>query len=52
MTIIFECSRPASGPFYYKSRIIRRAGFLWFAVAVLRVPFPEFATTSYNWRTE
>ena len=51
MTIIIECSRPAVWrPGIYRSRVIVRAWFGWFAICWLRIPFPEFATTAYDWR--
>ncbi len=50
MTVFFECSRPASGPFWYRSRTMYRLGFAWFAIGILRVSFHEFATTAFDWR--
>jgi hypothetical protein len=35
--------------FWFKSELLYRCGWLWFAVAVLRVPFPDFCKTPKIW---
>lgn len=51
MTIVFEWSRPFLWkPFYFRSRLMYRFGWTFLAVAVLRVPFPEFCETEMEWR--
>lgn len=50
MTIIIEVSRPVQlQPGRYTSPVLYRFWWLWFAVAVLRVPFKEYSTTAYDW---
>lgn len=50
MTLIIEISRPFQArPGYFVSRVIYRVWWLWFAIAVLRVPFRDFAETNYHW---
>lgn len=42
-TIIVEVSGPVQWrPWRYSGPAMRRAGWLWFAIAVLRVPFETF----------
>ena len=50
MIVFIEISRPCQiSPWRYSSSIIWRCGWLWVAFGWLRVPFDEFAQTSYNW---
>lgn len=50
MTVIIEVSGPLQlRPFRYRSESMTRVGWLWFAVAILHVPFQEFAETAYRW---
>jgi hypothetical protein len=50
MTVIFEVSRPyVAKPGHFRSRVVDRWWWLWFAVTVVHVPMKEFAETSYRW---
>jgi hypothetical protein len=50
MVLIFEASRPFQlKPFRFKSRIMTRVGWLWFAVTRLKVSFKEFSEKGYDW---
>ena len=50
MTIIFEVSNPfQKRPGKFKSRLMYRYWWLWFAVAFLRVPFEEFVVVEKEW---
>jgi len=50
MTLVFEISRPFQlTPGKFKSRLMYRYWWLWFAVGFLRVPFKEFCETEQAW---
>lgn len=51
MTLIFEVSRPfqfRAGRF--KSRVMSRYWWGWFAVAILHIPLHEFSETVFDWK--
>lgn len=37
-------------PGRYKSRVVTRLWWLWFAIARIHVSEEEYATTAYDWR--
>ena len=51
MTLCVEISRPWQWtPGRFTSRVMRRWWWGCVAIAVIRVPFDEFARTAYDWR--
>lgn len=55
MTIVIEVSRPVQWrPWRYSGPTMHRVGWLWFAIAVLRVPFEELYEQSHpvRWADE
>ena len=51
MVLILEVSRPwCSTPFYFRSRIMTRIGWGFWAIAWLHVPLKELAETALEWR--
>lgn len=51
MTFFLEISTPIQWrPFAYRSAVLVRVGWLWFALGVIRVPFDVFAETAYRWQ--
>ncbi len=52
MTVIFEVSNPFQfRPWKYRSGLMYRCGWLWFAVCVLRIPFKDFCLTQQEWES-
>lgn len=50
MTVFVEISRPFQWRFWrYRSDIMVRFGWGWFAAGWLRVSFREFCATAYDW---
>lgn len=50
MSIVFEIDRIFNRrPGFFKSRLMYRVWWLWFAVAWVRIPFPEFCATEKEW---
>lgn len=50
MTVIFEVSGPFQRrPGVFAGRVMYRVWWGWFAIGLLRIPFNEFAATSYDW---
>jgi hypothetical protein len=46
MVLILELSRHIEWrPWFFESRLMYRIGWLWFAIAWLRVPYEEYALT-------
>jgi hypothetical protein len=51
MTIVLELTRPwLWRPGYFKSRIMYRAWWGWWAVGILRIGFKEFSEESFEWK--
>lgn len=50
MTIIIEIGRPTQWrPGYFRSRLMHRGWWLWFAVSLLRVPYDEWRQADAEW---
>ena len=51
MTLALVIEGPfAKRPGYFKSRVVTRVWWLWFALKVVHVPEHEYATTAWDWR--
>jgi hypothetical protein len=50
MTVFIEVSNPPQWrPWSFKSRIMYRFGWAWFAIGVLRIPFKDFTALPWDW---
>lgn len=54
MIVIFECDRHVNlKPFWFKSRIMFRFGWLWVAVAIAtRINLKELTSGEYGWSSK
>lgn len=50
MTVIFECDSQFVRPGRFKSTVMTRYYFAWFAVSFLHVDLKTFSETEYKWR--
>lgn len=51
MTFALVVERPfARKPGHYRSRVVSRVWWLWFALKVIHVSEHEYATTAWDWR--
>jgi hypothetical protein len=50
MVLILECSRPFQWrPGWFRSRLMTRVWWGWFAVGILHIPLHEFAQSEWDW---
>ena len=50
MTVIFEIDGPVQlRPFWFRSRVMVRVGWLFFAVAISKLGLHEFGSGNYGW---